>query len=94
MRFRVTHRDVPPEQAARRLGISSAAFTAKLPNLISRGFPVADPDTGNFDLEAIDRWCDARHRHLFGADRGEFAAKDARNVVGERLAAMRSGGRG
>ncbi len=35
-----------------------AVFHEKLPNLIARGFPPPDPDTGNFDLHAIDRWCD------------------------------------
>lgn len=94
MRFKVDQRDVPAEYAARRLGICVDDFQAKLPNLVARGFPMADPDTANFDLAAIDRWCDARHRHLFAAERGELAAKDARNVVGARIAAMRSGAGG
>ena len=66
MRFRVDPRDVPAEVAARRLGKSVADFEALLPKLIARGFPAPDPDTGNFDMVAIDRWCDARHAHLFG----------------------------
>jgi hypothetical protein len=87
-RFRVDPRDVPPEAAAKRLGKTLADFMAALPNLIERGFPRPDPDTGNFDLYAIDRWCDARHAHLFGQDVA-MGAKDARTVVKGRIAAMR-----
>jgi hypothetical protein len=89
MRFRVVPRDVPPEQAARRLGLSEAAFKAKLPNLIARGFPLPDADTGYFDLCAIDRWCDARHAHLFG-DGSEMQARDASTIAKERIAKMRA----
>jgi hypothetical protein len=43
MRFRVEPRDVPPEYAARRLGLKYPdEFEKKLPNLIARGFPPAD----------------------------------------------------
>ena len=90
MRFRVEPRDVPAEIAARRLGKTLAEFNAALPRLIERGFPVADPDTGNFDLHAIDRWCDSRHAHLFGAA-AALSARDASTVAGERIAAMRRG---
>jgi hypothetical protein len=62
MRFRIEARDVPPEMVARRLGKTLAEFEAVLGKLIARGFPAADPDTGNFDLHAIDRWCDREHR--------------------------------
>jgi hypothetical protein len=90
MRFRVDPRDVPPEKAARRLGQSLAEFNATLPNLIARGFPAADPDTHNFDLHAIDRWCDARHPHLFG-DGVVMQARDAGAVAKDRIARMRQG---
>lgn len=90
MRFHIEPRDVPAEIAARRLGKTLAEFNAALPNLIARGFPSADPDTGNFDLCAIDRWCDARHKHLFNAS-APMAARDAREVAGDRIAAMRRG---
>jgi hypothetical protein len=93
MRFRVEPRDVPPEMAARRLGKNVAEFKTVLPNLIARGFPRPDPDTGNFDLHAIDRWCDARHSHLFGSGPATFGARDASTVASERIAAMRAGGR-
>lgn len=90
MRFKVTQRDVPPEYAAKRLGLSLAAFLEKLPNLVARGFPQVDPDTGNFDLEAMDRWCNARHQHLYSVD-APFGARDAKDVVAGRIAAMRAG---
>jgi hypothetical protein len=52
MRFHIEPRDVPPELAARRLGKTFAEFSAALPGLVARGFPPADPTTGNFDLAA------------------------------------------
>ncbi len=69
-------------------------FRAKLPNLIARGFPSPDPDTGNFDLHAIERWCDARHGNLFGTG-STMQARDAANgtVVKDRITAMRAGGK-
>ena len=94
MRFRVDPRDVKPEAAARRLGMTLVAFNAALDNLICRGFPKADPDTGNFDLHAIDRWCDSRNPHLFGGASAAPQARDARSVVADRLQAMRAGARG
>jgi hypothetical protein len=93
MRFRVDPRDVPPEAAARRLGKTLAEFNAALPGLTARGFPQADPTTGNFDLAAIDRWCDARHPHLFGGN-SVIHARDARDVVPDRLARLRAERRG
>jgi hypothetical protein len=89
MRFRIEPRDVPLQVAARRLGKTRAELEAVLPDLLARGFPQADPTTGNFDLAAIDRWCDARHPHLFGG--GAMQARDARDVVQKRLAKLRAG---
>jgi hypothetical protein len=60
-----------------------------LPDLLARGFPQADPTTGNFDLAAIDRWCDARHPHLFGGR--AMQARDAGDVVSDRLTKLRAG---
>jgi hypothetical protein len=88
MRFRIDPRDVPPDAAARRLGKTFADFQAALADLVARGFPQADPTTGNFDLAAIDRWCDARHPHLFGSSPMEAA--DASNVVQDRIARLRA----
>lgn len=89
MRFRVEPGDVPPPIAARRLGKSEAEFEAVLPNLIARGFPKPDPDTGNFDLDAIDAWRRARHPHLFLTEPPR--ARDARTVVSARLGEMKVG---
>jgi hypothetical protein len=88
MRFRIEPRDVPLEQAARRLGKTRGELEAVLPDLLARGFPQPDPTTGNFDLAAIDRWCDARHPHLFGGV--EMQARDARDVVRDRLERLRT----
>ena len=85
--------DVPPDVAARRLGLTLAAFTEALPVLVGRGFPAADPTTGNFDLDAIDRWRRARHPQLFPSDKLILApaARDASDVVQQRLARLSGG---
>jgi len=94
LRFRIEPRDVPVEVAARRLGKTPSEFEAVLPDLLARGFPQPDPTTGNFDLAAIDRWCDARHPHLFGGA-AAMQARDAKDVVQDRLAKLKAGlGRG
>lgn len=58
MRFRIDPRHIPPAKAARRLHLSLFDFEAKRPRLHARGFPKPDPDTGNYDLKAIDDWMD------------------------------------
>jgi hypothetical protein len=88
-RHTVEARDVSEDQAARRLGLAIAEFRAKLANFLARGFPHPDPDTGRFDLVAIDRWCDARHPHLFGGV--TMQARDANMVVKDRIERMRAG---
>jgi hypothetical protein len=88
-RPRIEPRDVNSEAAARRMGRTLAQFKTDLPKLFARGFPPPDPTTGNFDLVAIDRWCDARHHHLFGGD-SMMQARDAGSVVSARIAAMRA----
>lgn len=65
LRFHVEPRDVPPAIAARRLGLTEAAFTTALSDLLGRGFPPADPTTGHFDLDAIDQWRKQRHAELY-----------------------------
>jgi hypothetical protein len=89
MRFRVSPRDVPAQAAARRLGTSVADFMAILPKLLARGFPRPDPDTGNFDLSAIERWCDERHPHLFGSI-SAHEAFHAANIAHDRITLMKS----
>jgi hypothetical protein len=91
MRFRVEPRDVSREAAAPRLGLTLAEFDGKYANLIARGFPIPDPDTGLFDMHAIDRWCDARHSHLFGGG-AVMQALDASTVVKDRIAKLKAGG--
>jgi hypothetical protein len=56
IRFKVEPHDIPAAKAARRLHLSLDEFRAKLPELVSRGFPPADPTTGMFYLPAIDQW--------------------------------------
>jgi hypothetical protein len=62
IRFRVDPADIPPEKAARRLHLTLDRFNEVLPNLLKRGFPRPDLDTGMYDLDAIDAWRRARHR--------------------------------
>jgi hypothetical protein len=81
--------DVPDYVAARRMGMAPEAFKTALPNLIARGFPKADPTTGNFDLDAIDAWRKTRHPHLY-AGRGEFGARDASTVAQDRIAELKA----
>jgi hypothetical protein len=64
IRFAVEPKDVPPDKAARRLGLDPERFQALLPRLLARGFPPSDPDTGNYDLDAIDEWRARRHRPI------------------------------
>jgi hypothetical protein len=84
--------DVPPATAARRIGLSLGAFREALPKLLDRGFPAADQTTGNFDLDAIDAWRRTRYPHLY-SDRltAPTVARDARDVVRERLARLSGG---
>ena len=60
IRYRVEPRDIPAIKAARRMHLSLEEFRAKLPELLSRGFPSADPTTGMYFLPAIDKWMEAR----------------------------------
>jgi hypothetical protein len=89
-RFRIDPRDVPQEAIAWRIGLTEQQFIARYPNLKERGFPAPDPDTGLYDMPAVDRWCDARNPHLFGGD-GVMQARDARMVAKERIEKMKAG---
>ena len=88
IRFKVDPRDVPPEKAARRLGLELDRFNDLLPRLLSRGFPPSDPDTGMYDLDAIDEWRAARHRRQHLPDIGN-PVQAAGGTVRQRLEAMR-----
>jgi hypothetical protein len=80
-RFSVEPGDVPPQFAARRMGLTLEAFDLALADLIQRGFPAADPTTGNYDLDAVDAW--RRRRHERGAP--AVAKTATRALVNERL---------
>lgn len=83
IRYRVDPGDVPLEKAARRLHLTPDEFESKLPNLLARGFPPADPDTGMFDLDAIDLWRKRRHSAGFELT---AAASVAQHVVVDPMA--------
>ena len=89
IRFRVDPGDVPEAAAARRIGLSEPQFAAIKDRLFSRGFPHPDPDTGNYDLDAIDQWRKLRHPHLFGTQPQIGPAGEG--VVQQRLAALKRG---
>jgi hypothetical protein len=86
IRYRVDPADVPPEKAARRLHLTLKQFNEALPNLLKRGFPAADPDTGMYDLEAIDRWRRSRHG-LASPDGTAQPSPQRKTTWGERLGA-------
>lgn len=86
LRFPVTPGDVPPEKAARRLGLTLDRFSDLLPQLLRRGFPPSDPDTGNYDLDAIDAWRASRHQRLL---RSSQTLEQSGGLVSARLEAMR-----
>lgn len=65
IRYRVEPGDVPAEKVARRLHLSLSAFETCKTKLFVRGFPRPDPDTGMYDLDAVDRWRHRRHPSLF-----------------------------
>lgn len=86
IRFHIDPRDVPPEKAARRLGLPLCRFLEILPRLLSRGFPPSDPDTGNYDLDAIDIWRSNRHKRDLPTN---IQTLQSTGVVAERLRKMR-----
>jgi hypothetical protein len=84
--------DCPPAAAARRIWLSPEEFKEALPDLLVRGFPRADPTTGNYDIDAIDAWRRSRYPHLFRENLTLPAtARDAREVVRARLRGERDG---
>jgi hypothetical protein len=86
-RFHVDPGDVPAPVAARRMGMTEAAFSSALPDLMRRGFPAPDPTTANFDLQAIDSWRRQRHAELFL----DASAARPGSVARARLEARRHG---
>lgn len=85
IRYRVDPRDVPPEKAARRMGLTLAAFELNQEALYARGFPHPDPTTGMYDLVAIDAWMDARSNLTHTPDLTDAKpARNAQEVFGDR----------
>lgn len=93
MRFRLPPGgDCPPEAAARRIWLSITEFKERLPDLLQRGFPRADPTTGNYDLDAIDAWRRTRHPQLFRDNLTPApTARNANDVIRARLAGGKDG---
>lgn len=79
--------DCPPEAAARVMFMTLEAFQEKLPELLGRGFPPADATTGNFDMDAINRWRQLRHEQVSAATplTPPQTARHAGDVVRDRL---------
>ncbi len=84
--------DCPPIAAARVLWLSLEDFQRKLPELQKRGFPAPDPTTGNYDMDAIGAWRRSRYPHLYPDSlTPATTARDARDVVADRVARIRGG---
>jgi hypothetical protein len=84
--------DVPPHVAARRLWLSLEEFERKLPELLADGFPGPYRVTGNYDLDAIEAWRKSRYPQQFPQTLTLVSrARDAKDVVHERLARARGG---
>lgn len=90
MRFHVKPRCVPPSAAARRLGMTERDFKDRLHAFEKAGFPKADPVSGHYDLEAIDRYIEARNPSYFGKEDDGGAITD-RSVILQRIAEMETG---
>jgi hypothetical protein len=67
------------------LGLSVSDFNAKLDQLNERGFPNADPTTGRYCVEAVDRWRLRRHARLFPELTIATTAAHAGAVFDDRL---------
>jgi hypothetical protein len=90
IRFRVDPGDVPADKAARRLHLTLAQFYDVLPKLLLRGFPAADPDTGMFDLDAIDAWRKLRNPKLWDLPITETRSAPVPESMGQRFARTRA----
>jgi hypothetical protein len=83
--------DVPPTTAAQRLGMSLADFEMRRAELERRGFPEADPTTGRYCIEAVDRWRLRRFPRLFPELTAASAAVHAGAVFEDRLRRLGEG---
>jgi len=89
-RVRIEPGDIHPDAAARRMGLTRAEFEAALSRLLARGFPRADPDTGMYDLAAIDTWRRRRHPEIFNLT-ASGDPRDAKALMAERIARIGGG---
>jgi hypothetical protein len=83
--------DVAAGVVAQRLGLSPPDLERLRPDLEARGFPKADPTTGRYCIEAVDRWRLKRHAALFPELTTTSAAVHAGAVFEERLRLLREG---
>jgi hypothetical protein len=83
VRFKVEPHDIPAAKAARRLHLSLDEFRLKLPELVARGFPPADPTTGMFYLPAIDEWMASRFKLTV-----DSTSRNDRSLIDERIAKL------
>jgi hypothetical protein len=77
--------DITAMEAAEYMRLTLAQFEQCLPSLLDRGFPPADPTTGNYALDAIDVWRKTRYRRLFPSAPALTAdpkLRDAREKLG------------
>jgi hypothetical protein len=81
--------DVSRSIIALRLGLALPDFNLQLPELEKRGFPLADPTTGHYCIEAVDRWRLRRHAKLFPELMHSPTAIDAGSVFAERMERLR-----
>jgi hypothetical protein len=69
-----------------------AQFELVLGRLFARGFPAPDPDTGMFDLRAIDAWMDRRNTITRGDGlTGASTPRNAEEVFGDRTRRLLNG---
>jgi hypothetical protein len=86
-RARIPERgDVHASTIARLLDLTLADFEHLLPQLRSRGFPQADPTTGRYCIEAVDRWRKLRYPAQFPELTAAPTAINAAAVFQTRLA--------
>jgi len=87
IRFHVQPRCVPPAVAARRIGVTEMRFKEISQDLLDNGFPLPDSVTGNYDLDAVDRYIAKRNPTLMGQhDDGEAITDEAEML--RRIEAM------
>jgi hypothetical protein len=88
MRFHVQPRCVPPAVAAKRIGITENRFRQVAEDLREHGFPLPDAVTGNYDLEAIDRYIDRRNAELLAKASNDDGPETNNDLFLARIEAM------